>query len=72
MIIHRTVYVYCFLLPFGLFQSIGVATPVLVAFIAYTFFSLEALSAELEEPFGTAPNDLALDSMCWTTEATLA
>ena len=71
MIIHRTIYCYCFLLPFGLVDSIGPMTPVVVALMAYTFFALEALSAEIEEPFGTEPNDLALEAMSWTIEATV-
>lgn len=71
VIIHRTIYLYCVLLPFGLVDAIGFMTPVIVAFIAYTFFALEALGAELEEPFGTAPNDLALDAMSQMIEATL-
>ena len=71
VIIHRAIYTYCVLLPFGLIDSIGVMTPVIVAFIAYTFLALEALGAELEEPFGLSPNDLALDAMSWKIEATL-
>lgn len=63
VIIHRTIYLYCLLLPFGLVDQIGAMTPVIVAFIAYTFFALEALGAEIEEPFGLAANDLALDAM---------
>jgi putative membrane protein len=71
VIIHRTIYLYCVLLPFGLVDAIGPMTPVIVAFIAYTFFALEALGAEIEEPFGTEPNDLALDAMSAMIEATL-
>ncbi|MBB3181285.1 bestrophin family protein [Variovorax sp. Sphag1AA] len=71
VIIHRTIYLYCVLLPFGLVDAIGPMTPVIVAFIAYTFFALEALSAEIEEPFGTEPNDLALDAMSAMIESTL-
>lgn len=71
VIIHRTIYLYCVLLPFGLVDSIGPMTPVIVAFIAYTFFALEALGEEIEDPFGTSPNDLALDAMSATIEATL-
>jgi len=71
VIIHRTIYLYCVLLPFGLIDAIGAMTPLVVAFIAYTFFTLEAVGAEIEEPFGTAPNDLALDAMSRTIEATL-
>lgn len=71
VIIHRTIYLYCLLLPFGLVDQIGPMTPVVVAFIAYTFFALEALGAEIEEPFGTAPNDLALDAMSLAIENVL-
>ncbi|MBN8755515.1 MULTISPECIES: bestrophin family protein [Variovorax] len=71
VIIHRTIYLYCVLLPFGLVDAIGAMTPVVVAFIAYTFFALEALGAEIEEPFGTQPNDLALDAMSRMIESTL-
>ncbi len=71
VIIHRTIYLYCVLLPFGLVDAIGSMTPVIVAFIAYTFFALEALGDEIEEPFGVAPNDLALDAMSGMIEATL-
>lgn len=71
VIIHRIIYVYCILLPFGLVDSIGFMTPLIVAFISYTFFALEALSDEIEEPFGTMPNDLALETMSLTIESTL-
>ena len=71
VIIHRTIYLYCVLLPFGLVDAIGAMTPVVVAFIAYTFFALEALGAEIEEPFGMEPNDLALDAMSHTIEASV-
>lgn len=71
VILHRTAYLYCFLLPFGLIDAIGWTTPIMVAFVAYTFFALEALSDELEEPFGTSANDLALEAMCVMIETTL-
>ena len=71
VLLHRTVYLYCFLLPFGFVDSLGWMMPVIVVFIAYTFLALEALADELEEPFGTAQNDLALNSMCHMIENTL-
>lgn len=71
VILHRTVYIYCFLLPFALVDAIGWTTPLMVAFTAYTFFALEAISDELEEPFGTAANDLALNGMSYMIEHTL-
>lgn len=71
VILHRSAYIYCMLLPFGLVDSIGYVTPLVVCFISYTFFALEALSDEIEEPFGLAPNDLALDAMVSGIDATL-
>jgi putative membrane protein len=63
VILHRSTYLYCMLLPFGLVDAIGLLTPLVVCFVSYTFFALEALSDEIEEPFGTMPNDLALDAI---------
>ena len=71
VLLHRTVYVYCFLLPFGLVDSLGWFMPIFVTFIAYTYVALEAIADELENPFGLAPNDLALDAICRNIENTL-
>lgn len=68
LLLHRTAYLYCFLLPFGLVDSIGFMTPVVVAIVAYTFFGLDALGDEIEEPFGMSDNDLPLDAMCRNIE----
>jgi putative membrane protein len=71
LLLHRTAYFYCFLLPFGLVDTIGFMTPFVVAIVAYTFFGLDALGDEIEEPFGMAPNDLPLDTICRTIEINL-
>ena len=71
VILHRSSYFYCMLLPFGLVDTIGWMTPLVVAFVSYTFFALEALSDEIEEPFGTMPNDLALDAIVAGIDASL-
>ena len=63
VLLHRAVYVFCFILPFSLSANLGVWTPLLVGVIAYLVLGLDALSNELEEPFGTQDNDLALDSI---------
>jgi len=68
LLLHRTAYLVCLLLPFGLVASAGWGTPLFTALIAYTFFGLDRLSEELEDPFGTEANDLALDSLCRTCE----
>ena len=68
LLVHRTAYIVCLLLPIGLISTTGWATPLFTALIAYTFFGLDALSEELEDPFGTEANDLALDGLCRVCE----
>jgi putative membrane protein len=71
VILHRTVYLYCMMLPFGLLDTIGWMTPLVVAFVSYTFFAIEEMSEEIEHPFGIMPNDLPLDAMAANIEASL-
>jgi putative membrane protein len=71
LLLHRTAYLYCFLLPFGLVDAIGSLTPLVVAIVAYTFFGLDALGDEIEEPFGTSANDLPLEAICRGIEISL-
>lgn len=71
VLLHRTVYFYCLMLPFGLVDSIGWMTPIMVVFISYTFIALDAIVAEIEQPFGIKPNDLALNTMSRMIETSL-
>ena len=63
VLLHRAVYIFCLILPFSLNNSLGVWTLLLVGVIAYLVLGLDALSSELEEPFGLQDNDLALDAI---------
>lgn len=71
VLIHRIVAVYTFALPFGLVETIGVATPVVVAIIGYAFFGLDAVGDEIEDPFGTDINDLPLATLSRMIEINL-
>jgi putative membrane protein len=71
LLLHRTAYAYCFLLPFGLVTTLGWATPVFSMLVAYAFFGLDALGDELQEPFGTEMNALPLYAMARTVEISL-
>ena len=71
LLLHRTAWLYCFLLPFGLVDMVGFMTPFVVVIVAYTFFGLDALGDEIEEPFGTADNHLPLDALCREIEINL-
>jgi len=63
VMIHRTVYFFCALLPFGLVESIGAFTPIFAVFVGYTFMAHEAIASQIEDPFGLEDNDLALNVM---------
>lgn len=71
LLLHRTAWMYCFLLPFGLVDSVGFMTPFVVAIVAYTFFGLDTLGDEIEDPFGLADNHLPLDALCREIEISL-
>ncbi|MDH6252296.1 putative membrane protein [Chryseobacterium sp. H1D6B] len=68
VLLHRTVYMYCFWLPFGLIDSLGWMMPMIVLLISYTFIALDAIIQEIAEPFGEEENDLALNNICRTIE----
>jgi len=68
LLLHRFAYWFCLLLPFGLVSVAGWASPLFTALVVYSFFGLDALSEELEDPFGTGNNDLPLDYLCRVDE----
>jgi ion channel-forming bestrophin family protein len=68
LLLHRTAYLFCFLLPFGLADSMGLWTPLIAAIVSYTFFGLDVLGDELVAPFGTTQNSLPVMALCRTIE----
>ncbi|OZI19014.1 hypothetical protein CAL26_15210 [Bordetella genomosp. 9] len=71
VLLHRTTYFYCVLLPLGLVESVGWATPVIAVFISYAFMALHTIAGELEDPFGQDANDLPLDALAIHIERSL-
>lgn len=71
LILHRTVYLFCILLPFALVVDLHYMTPFISVLVSYTFIALDALAEELEDPFGTENNDLPLDAICNNMEIDL-
>ena len=63
LLLHRTAHAFCLMLPFALAPALGWWTMAVSLLVAYTFFGLDALGDELEDPFGDDPNDLPLDAM---------
>ena len=71
VLIHRIVASYCMFLPFGIIDTVGIMTPVVVLLISHAFFGLDAIGDEIEEPFGTQPNDLPLFAITRNIEGNL-
>lgn len=71
LLLHRTAYLFCFLMPFAFADTMGWLTPLAVMVVAYAFFGLDALGDELEEPFGLEDNDLPLSAMAAIMELNL-
>jgi len=72
LLIYRTTYAYCMLLPLALLGPAGWMTPLFVGIVAYVFLGLAEVTEDLSHPFGTTPNALPLDAICRAAEISLA
>jgi putative membrane protein len=72
LLVRRTTYLYCLLLPFALIEATGWFAPLFAAVVAYVFFGLQAVTNELELPFRNVQNGLPLDAMCRVIEISVA
>jgi ion channel-forming bestrophin family protein len=71
VLLHRTAAFYCLFLPFGIIDTVRWLTPLVVALISQAFLGLDEIGGEIEEPFGTEPQDLPLTSISRTIEVNL-
>lgn len=72
LLVFRTAWLYCLLLPLALLDATGWWTPVFTLIVAYTFFGLGEVTEELAHPFAMTGNGLPLDAMCRIAEISLA
>jgi len=68
LLVRRTTYLYCGLLPFALIGATNWFAPLFAAVVAYVFFGLQAVTNELEQPFHDTHNGLPLNALCRTIE----
>ncbi|MCS5582888.1 bestrophin family protein [Marinobacter qingdaonensis] len=68
LLLHRTTLIFCLLLPFALAQPLGWLAPLFTSIVSYTFFGLDTIGDELEDPFGFDENDLPIDAMVRSIE----
>ena len=64
--IRQMLAIYVVTLPFALVGEMGWATIPTVAVVAFGMIGIEEAGNEIEDPFGTDPNDLPLEAMCAT------
>ncbi len=64
-------HVFCVLLPFGLVESLGFATPLGSTIAGLMFLAVLAIGNELVDPFSNTVHDLPLNAMCRTIEIDL-
>jgi putative membrane protein len=69
--LRRAIILYCFTLPFALVIDYGWWTIIVVLLVAYTFYGIEEIGVEIEDPFGRDDNDLPLERFCATIEENL-
>ena len=50
VLLHRAIYSFCIMLPFGIESVLGLWTPLMVAWLVYMFLGLDALSSQLGDP----------------------
>ena len=68
LLLHRTIYLFCILLPFAMAEPLGWLTPIFTAIVSYTFFGLDEIGDDLEDPFGFDENDLPCNAILRTLE----
>lgn len=61
--LRRTLILFILGLPFALVEPFGWATVPVVVLVAHTFLGIEEIGVEIEDPFGTEPNDLPLEQI---------
>lgn len=70
--LRRALLIYCFSLPTGLVNDFGWWAVPANLFVSYTFFGIEEIGVQIEDPFGTDDNDLPLERICAGIDATLS
>ncbi|SEI19953.1 bestrophin family protein [Pseudomonas asplenii] len=68
LLLHRTIYLFCILLPFAMAEPLGWLTPIFTAIVSYTFLGLDEIGDDLEDPFGFDENDLPCSAILRTVE----
>lgn len=67
--LRRALLLYCVTLPFTLVGAYGWTSVIFTLLITYILFGIDEIGVEIENPFGTDPNDLPLEEICAVVES---
>jgi putative membrane protein len=70
--LRRAVILYCFTLPFALYDGFGWGAVPVTFLAAYIFFGIEEIGVTIEDPFEQEDNDLPLEDICATINRNLS
>lgn len=56
--------IYCVFLPFQIVDAFGWITGLATIMVTFVLLGIEEIAEEIEDPFGSDPNDLPLDQIC--------
>jgi putative membrane protein len=62
---------FCILLPIGLVETLGIATPIGSTIAGLMFLAVLQIGDDLVDPFSNTLHDLPLNAMCRTVEIDL-
>lgn len=70
--LRRAIILYCFTLPFALYDGFGWGAIPVTFLVAYVFFGIEEIGVMIEDPFEQDDNDLPLEDICATINGNLS
>lgn len=63
MFLKKFIFIYIITLPLGFVTTAGYSTIFIVVLVTFILLSVELIAEEIEDPFGTDPNDLPTDEL---------
>lgn len=60
---------FCYTVPFALVDALGAYTAVASGALSFALFGIDEIGVEIEDPFGTDPNDLPMERIGDTVDA---
>jgi putative membrane protein len=60
---------FCYTVPFAMVDALGPYTAIAAGALSYALFGIDEIGVEIEDPFGTDPNDLPMERIGDTIEA---